>query len=310
MNERHEPTPEFRAFLEAEIAMNVRRQARAASWAPPDTRRFRTPALVLTAFLVGAAAVSVPAQVEEAKQREALTAASRVEEQLAATRLDLARAALDEARRKFEVGVMPRTSLAAAEAEVQAMESSLARIRLNQEEIRATAAPPRDEITAPLVGSRDFVSDRLQLDLRAAQQRLSSLEAGAAEIERRFEVGTASPLAVLEAQTEVAHARGNLQVLSGRLGLRRDFLKQALAAADAERRLQRLELVQQADTARRLLDLAKKRVEQLRSRFEVGQAERLDVMRAEVELLERETELQMLSRRLEQLGASGRGREQ
>jgi outer membrane protein TolC len=43
------------------------------------------------------------------------------------------------------------------------------------------------------------------------------------------------------------------------------------------------------------------RVDQLRTRFEVGQAERLDVMRAEVELLERTSELQTLERRLQEL---------
>jgi len=55
------------------------------------------------------------------------------------------------------------------------------------------------------------------------------LEADAAEVQGRFELGTATPLAVLEAQTEVARAKGQLQVLSGTLGLRREFVKRAAA---------------------------------------------------------------------------------
>jgi len=86
-------------------------------------------------------------------------------------------------------------------------------------------------------------------------------------------------------------------------------VKQSLPPAEVERRLQRLELVQQADMARRLQDLARQRVKQLQTQFDVGRAERLDVMRAEVELLERTTELQTLERRLQELEARGRGRE-
>lgn len=310
MSARHEPTPEFRAFLETEVASAVRREARSSSWATRNARRFRTPVLMVTAFLVGAAAASLPAQVQDAKQRETLTATSRVEEQLAATRLDLARAAFEDARRKFEVGLIPPTSLAAAEAEVKAMESNLARIRLNQEEIRATAAPPRDELTAPLAGSRDFVSERLQLELRGAQQRVSSLEAALQGVQKRLDVGTAPQMAVLEAQTELSRARGELQVLAGRLDLRREFLKESLPPADVELRVQRMDLTQRLQAARAQQNLAQQRLDQLRRLLDVGRADQLDVKRAELEVLEQRAALQALQRRLEELAARGRGKEQ
>ena len=245
-----------------------------------------------------------------AKQREMLTAVSRAEEQLAMTRLNLAKTEYDAARRKFDVGLIPPASLAAAEADVRAMESNLARIRLNQEEIQATAAPPRDELTAPLAGSRDFVSERMQIDLVAAQQRLSSLEAALAGAQRRFDVGTAPALSVLEAQTEVARAKGQLQLLAGRLDLRREFLKQRLPPADVELRAQRMDLTQQMQVAREQQNLAQQRLEELRRRLDIGRADQLDVKRAELEVLEQRAELQALQRRLEELAARGRGKEQ
>jgi CBS-domain-containing membrane protein len=67
---------------------------------------------------------------------------------------------------------------------------------------------------------------------------------------------------------------------------------------------------QQADVPRRLIELAKRRVDVLRTRLEIGQAEALDVKRAEIELLEQTIELQALERRLSELGARGRGKGQ
>ena len=67
------------------------------------------------------------------------------------------------------------------------------RARYNIEEITATSQPPRDELSAPLVGGRDFVKDRIMLDLAAAQERLTTAEKVYSETERRARVGAAFP---------------------------------------------------------------------------------------------------------------------
>jgi hypothetical protein len=308
MNGAHEPTPEFRAFLESEIARTLRLESRDVSPARFGRRqRLRTAALFVGALALGALAGAAPTQVQDARHREQLMAATQADLQLAAMRLELARTAFDDAKRKFDVGVIGSAALAAAEAELRSEERDVARIRLNQEEIQLTSAPPRDDIAAPIAGSRDFASERLRLDMAAAQQRLRSLESALDEVERRHRVGAASPVALLDAQVEVARANGELRLLASRFGLRREFLEDDISLQQVETRLQRLELMHEADLVRRLHSLSEARLTNLRRLRELGTVEQLEVMRAEVEMLERSMELQRIGRQLQMLNRGQEG---
>jgi len=261
-------------------------------------------AVVLVALALGVVAGALPAQVHDARQREGLTAVARAEAMYAELRLQLARTAYQEAQRKYDVGVIDRASLALAEADLRVAEGNLALVRLNQEEIRASANPPRNEISAPLVGARDFVSERLQLELASAQARLALVRDSVADLERRVRLGMAERLPLLEAQAELARLEGELQVIAGRLELRREFLDQRLPVAEAERRLQQLELVHEADAVRGLYQVADERLKRLQELRAVGQADALEVKRAELQLLERAAELESVSRQLELLRAA------
>lgn len=325
MTAPHEPTPEFRNGLEDTVLSAMRHHGNVEPTIPPPgtlpidagramltvpRHRLRTAALVAAALAIGALAGAAPAQVQDVQNRTQLLAAAEADEQLALIRLQLARAALDEAHSRFALGALGRESLAAAEAEVRTMESNVMRIRLDQEEIRATAAPPRREISAPLAGSRDFVTERLHLDLAAAQRQLVAAEQSAAEVERRYDVGATSRLAILDAQLDVARARGALQLLGIKADLRQQFLRDALSVADVERELQRQNLLVEADLAQRVHSLAAARLANLRELNALGQAEQLEVMRAEVEVLERAHELQRIARRLNALNAAPDRQEQ
>jgi hypothetical protein len=134
--------------------------------------------------------------------------------------------------KQFKAGMAGTEAVAKAQAEERMMEARLARAMLNIKELQATAQPPRDELTAPLVGARDFVKDRIQLDLANAQD---------------------------------AQLRQNLIV------------------------------------AQELLNHAKARLETMNKLWEVGSATRLELMRAEVELRERELEMEQLLQRRQRL---------
>src|SRR5690606_37358339 len=121
-------------------------------------------------------------QVQDARQRDHLLPAVEAEVQLAAMRLQLAQAQFETVRDRFDVGAATRATLAEAEAELVRMRAALQRSRLNLEEVRASAAPPRDDVAAPLVGERDFAGERLNLRLLAAQRRLATVEAAVAEL--------------------------------------------------------------------------------------------------------------------------------
>lgn len=305
MTALHEPAPEFRNALETKIVSALRRDAHSAPLMLTRRRqRLRSAAVLVAALALGAAAGAAPAQVQDARQREQLTVVAQAEYQVLLMRYDLARVAFAEARARFDTGVIGRESLAAAEAELRTMETRVARIRLNLEEIRAAAAQPRDEISAPFVGDRDFVSERLRLDLAGAQHHLTSAEMAVDEAERRHRVGATTGLALLEPQIALAHARSEMQRLAGMLQLREAFLQENLTVADVERRVQRHELVVEAERARILHGIAVDRLANLRERQALGAAEQLEVMRANVQVMERQMEMLQIARRLEMLDAA------
>jgi hypothetical protein len=298
----HTPTPEFRAGLEHEVVREFRRRARfAALRRARRGRLLRAAAIVVACIGMGAAGGLASAQVRDNARRDSLLQSVQADAELISLRLELARAALDDALRKSRVGAAGPEAVAAAQAQLATMEAQAARVMLNMEEIRVTAQAPRDELTAPLAGNRDFVSDRLKLELAAAQNQLDAAERALAEASRRTTIGVATRAEQIEAEVRMARARAILATLMDRRSLRREFLEKGTTADELARRHESAQLRQELAVAQEVLELARVRLETVQRQFGAGATSRLEVMRAEVEVQERELELRQLRLRLQRL---------
>lgn len=286
----HRPSPEFREYLEGEITRAFRRERSFA--------RFRSFAIAAACLTAGTTAGLASAQIRESAQRDSILEVALTDMSLAALRLDLARARHVDVSTKAKVGLVGPASVASAESELRSMEAAAVRAKLNVDEIRATSLPPRDDLNAPLAGARDFVTERLQLDLLVAQQRLTAAEQELAEIERRVRVGAVGELGVLDARLEVARARAALGTLAERRKLRGEFIAQNTPVDQLMRRFQQARLRHEAFVAQEAVKVATQRLEAIRKQHTVGAASELDLLRAEVELKERQAELQLLARQL------------
>lgn len=296
MSRLHEPTPEFRARLESRIVREYRRSSRRMT-----TAGMRRAAVVAAAIALGALAGAVPAQVQQSQTRSSLLEAARAEQELIQLRYELARREYELQKTRYDVGALTRASLLEAEAGLRAMEMALRRNQLRQEEIQATAAPPRDDISAPLVGGRDFVSERVQLDLAAAEERLAAAERNFEDVRRRMQIGTSTPAEQLEAEAELARARHEMELLGTRLSVRREFVSGDVGVPEIERRLQEREIMVEIALAERLHELAEQRLANMRQLRAAGTIDQVELLRTEVEVIERTMELQRLSQRLEAL---------
>ena len=290
---RYQPTPEFRDFLEDEIVREYRRDRSFA--------RLRFAAILLGTLAAGTTAGLASAQIREIAQRDSLLESAQSDLALLALRLELARARVADVQSKFKVGVVGQASLATAESELRQMEALAALEKLDVDEIRASSLPPRDDLNAPLAGTRDFVTERLQLRLFVAQQRLTAAEAAQVEADRQFRVGMASELSLQDAGLEVTRARAALGTLAERRRLRKEFLDQGTPAEQLTRRFQQAQVRFDAMVAQEAVTVLRRRVQSLENQRAVGSASELDVLRAQVELREREIELQSLARQLREL---------
>ena len=297
----HQPTPDFRDRLEWEVTRAYRREGTLGEQRQRRGRRLRGVAIVLACIGISVATGIASAQVRYGAQRDSLLEAAQADLELIKLRVELARARLDEVMQLVRVGAAGTETVATAEAEMREIETRFVRARLNIEEIRATSQSPRDELTAPLVGKRDFVQERMQLELIAAQQQLTAAERALAETQRRVSIGTVSESARAEAEVDLVRARAGLEFLAAHRALRREFVEKGTAAEDLARRLGAAQTKMELEIAQQALTLARIKLDTLVKLRDIGTVTRLEVMRAEVELRERELELNKLQQRRQRL---------
>jgi outer membrane protein TolC len=301
--ESDEPTPEFRAHLEWQIQTALRRESRLASPVSGSRRHFGAALVVIAALATGGIAGIASERIQDARQRNQLIEAARSEVILLNVRLELVRATYQDMRRKFDVGTVDRESLLSVEREMRSLEASLAKGRLDIEEIELTSAAPRNDLDAPLVGKRDFVRERLSLDMAAAESALAAAEQAVAQAQQRIDVGTVPRGARLQPEAELAQARLRMQLLREKLALRERYLKGAIKGDALASETRRVELTLQLARSQRELEIARQRVDEVRRLFEVGQGTELDLKRSEVDLLERQLEMKGIQRELDMIGA-------
>ncbi|HEY6828246.1 MAG TPA: hypothetical protein VI259_15410, partial [Gemmatimonadaceae bacterium] len=182
----HEPTSDFRGRLERTVIDSYRLEQEIDGRVRARRMRWtRLAAVIVVSVAIGATAGIASGQIQNAARRDSLLEVARADATLAAVRLNVARLRYTDAKRRFDMGAGDDISMANADAELRAMEAQAMRARYNIEEITATSQPPRDDFAAPLVGGRDFVKDRIMLDLSAAQQRLTAAESAQSQSERR-----------------------------------------------------------------------------------------------------------------------------
>jgi len=213
-------------------------------------------------------------------------------------RLELARQQVADIKKRVSVGAIGQQSLVTAESDLRGVEALVMRARYNIEEITASSQSPRDDLGAPLVGGRDFVKDRIQLELLAAQQRLSTLESAESEADRRVRAGAATEMLRLETQGDVNNARNALATLAERLNLRKEFVERGTPVEALMRRLEEAHLREDASVAQQGLTISRARLALLERQRAAGLVGDVDVLRGQLEVKERELELQGLAQRL------------
>ncbi len=301
-----EMTPDFRAHLEWELTRAIRREARFGARISRLSHRLRSVAVVVACLAVGFAANLAHAQVQVTTRRDSLLASAQADLQLLQMRLDLAQREAEAARKKAAVGVVMPSDVERAEAAAQSLDARVKAEELNIAEIEQTKLPPRDDLNSPLVDGRDFVSQRLQLQLMTAQRQLQAAENALADAQRKSNVGLGSQVTEDEQRVRVAQARAAMADAASQLALRKQFLAQKTSVDVLSRELERSRLDQELEVTRLQVELARTRVAAAERQQKAGAADDLDVMKAQVELKQSQLQLQRLAAQLRQVQSTVR----
>jgi hypothetical protein len=289
---KHKPTPEFRDELEGQISRALRREAGVRRGLGRTYRPLGFPvrainvAVVVLAMFAGAIIGAAPSRIQDSRQRDLLLGSAQADERVAAMRVALAREAYEVASRQAALGTVATTAPMAAEAELREAEARLAVIRLNMEEIRATASLPRDDLSAPIVGGRDFVKERLNLHLAAARFPLRSMEAQLEVATLRLELDLVTDVEVAQRRIDLAQVTGRIDVLAQKVALRERFVSRGIAAAVVERLARGVELRYELTIAEQRLQAAAAGMSHVRAQQDAGVGSRADLLKAELQVLE------------------------
>jgi hypothetical protein len=218
MRKAHEPTEEFVERLQWQVSREIRRRNRALD-APRglQTSRVRLTlaavALMLASMGIGAAGTAAAYQAQIKERRDQLTATFDQRAALARQRLLLVTSELEATERRVAVGVANNAEVLEGRIKVAEARAQVKSIELQIEEIRITGLEPRSEISAPRVSGRDFVTERLRIEMSVPETVAALERARVKEAETRVSVGVADPTEVEAARVRVLEVEVALETL-------------------------------------------------------------------------------------------------
>jgi outer membrane protein TolC len=296
MRHIHEPSDEFVATLEREISRDIRRRHQPVPWPHwlPQTRMAATLALIVlmvASMGIGAAAMAAGYAAQSSERRNQLTTSYEQRADLARQRLVVANDELKAAERQVSVGMAGTMGVFEGRMKVAEAEAQLASLQLQLEEIRITRLEPRNELSAPRVSGRDFVTERLRLDMSVPQAALLVEHERQREAEKRFQVGMADGFDVASAQARVVEVEAAIDTFRRKLDIRQRFLAGSVDAVEAELRVLEAEAEQRTTSLRPKIDLARKEIQRITGRVDVGTATNVQLSEATLRRLQLETDL-------------------
>ena len=294
----YHPTDEFRDDLERELLRRHRRNLLELSRRQAGSGFAKAAVMIIVSGSIGATAGFASAQIHQGGTRDSLLAAAQVDALLAKTRFDLAKVEADDVTLRVRAGAVGQEDAAASIAELRDMDARWQAAQLNIQEINASGHAPRDDLGAPLISGRDYVKQRIALQLAATQAKLDAAETTEAESERRYRAGAETEDAVTNSRLKVTHVEGQLAVLAEQVRLRDEFLAHATSPALLAQRAENAQLRADASYDQAELSAARARLATVEKRRAVGAATDVELLRAQLGVKELEIELQRLTSRL------------
>ena len=281
MSELTEPDGRFVERLDWQLASEYRRLNRlkpsAGKIAVP--RRMVALTLLIGVLLAGLTVIKAADYIKDSWRKKIEIARVETEVKLKTAYLKFTREMAATAETRFSSGVIGEEEYQYWKRQPEMAASALDRSLLNRDEVKASGELPRNELYAPVVGGRDFVGERLELERKELELDLEALKRSLGRFEKLVEVGVA-PKDQLDAhQADIADRMASLDKVQTRLALRKRFLTGEITAqkADIEDRI----TIAAGDLrqARSRVDSLKGQLERLQYRETLGLISNTEVQR-------------------------------
>jgi outer membrane protein TolC len=273
MSDRFEPDAKFVDRLEWQLASEFRRREHLK----PAPGRIAVPrpifviGLAAGVLLLGVAATKAADLLKDSWRKRIEVARLETEVKIKTAFLDFKELRFRQAEEKFKAGLIGADGLHGNRLARGNAVFEVEKALLDLEEVRASGQAPRDELHAPLVDGRDFVSERLEARKRALESDIL-LRRGRTEgyWKQRFDLGLIAESELEDRRAMVAVQETELEAVETRLGLRRQILSGALSAEQLEIRIRMAEAEKELGAARREIGSMKKHLDTQQAQFLAG----------------------------------------
>jgi len=308
MRENHKPDTEFVSGLERQLTSELRRRRRFSRVERPAgfNRVLKTTILFIACAVTGIAAAKTVEHIESSKRR--ILHVARIEamtEQLRA-RQGVVQSMVEELEERVDAGLVHEDELLEAAIQSKFVDLELEKALLDLEEVHISGEAPSNELYAPLQDGRDFVTERLRIDLRRVELIRKHLLAMAEDMKKRVDAGLVSSEEMRGIERQIEGVDGEIEDIRRRIDLRGGYLSGDLSSRGvilqqmtekARSRLAEAERVLKI-TEERLAEISDLHARGLVRESELRQAE-YQVITARSERRLAEIELELLNEKLE-----------
>jgi hypothetical protein len=236
MNKDYEPDNQFVENLEWQISSEFRR----ASRLKPSPGKIAVPrrmvaiALAVGVLMTGVAVTKAADYIKDSWQKKIEMARVETEVELKKVHLESIREMAFGVKTRVADGLVREDEYQAMKIAVENAELDLKRSLLNLEEVKMSGEIPRNELYAPMVSGRDFVSERLKLEKMEIELEIYLLSCHLKRFKQLAEAGLIQDHELVQLKAEIANKEENLDKIQQRIDLRTSFLEGEVTAREVE----------------------------------------------------------------------------
>jgi len=273
MPKNFEPDRQFVDRLEWQLASEFRRIDRLKPAAGKVAVPRYVVALSLAAgvLLAGVAATKAADLIKDSWRKKIEVARLETEVKIKKTFLEFHQQRASQAEEKFSMGLIDEDGVHGYKLVAGAAAFGLEMSLLDLEEAKASGEAPRNELYAPLVGGRDFVSERLEIEKKALEADIGLKRARIErQLKARVDLGLIPKNALEVFQAALAIQEGRAGDIEKQLALRRGFLSGKISAEEMEIQDRMTAAEKDLREARSKVDTIQARLNELRAKEAAG----------------------------------------
>jgi outer membrane protein TolC len=185
-------------------------------------------------LMTGVAVTKAADYIKESWQKKIEMARVETEVELKKFQLESIREMASSVKTRVADGLVREDEYQAIKIAVENAELDLKRSLSNLEEVKMSGEIPRNELYAPMVGGRDFVSERLKLEKMEIELEIYLLSRHLKRFKQLAEAGMTQDHELVQLKAEIANKEANLDKIQKRFDLRARFLEGEATAREVE----------------------------------------------------------------------------